>query len=313
MQRLLAAAALLVFIIGVPLYVATTATETFFAWTITTPLSAAFLGASYWAAGVLEWLASRQTRWCNSRIAVPAVLLFTVLTLAVTLIHLDRFHLNAGAPITLAMTWAWLIVYAVVPALMALILVRQSGRPGEDPPRTAPVSRGVRWMLLAQGTILGAIGLALLLAPSTIAPLWPWSLMPLCARAIGAWLVSLGVAAAHAAWENDYQRISPAAVSYLVLVALQLVALARFPEDFAWGSRAGMLYLAFLAWMLGLGVLLNLGRGAARHMKVSAARAAITSLLSGASRARSRRSPMSSPMSNASPSGGQPSTLRWRS
>jgi hypothetical protein len=168
-------------------------------------------------------------------------------------------------------------------------------------------------MLLAQGTILGAIGLALLLAPSTIAPLWPWSLMPLCARAIGAWLVSLGVAAAHAAWENDYQRISPAAVSYLVLVALQLVALARFPEDFAWGSRAGMLYLAFLAWMLGLGVLLNLGRGAARHMKVSAARAAITSLLSGASRARSRRSPMSSPMSNASPSGGQPSTLRWRS
>jgi hypothetical protein len=32
-----------------------------------------------------------------------------------------------------------------------------------------------------------------------------------------------------------------------------------------------MLYLAFLAWMLGLGVLLNLGHGAARHMKASAA------------------------------------------
>ena len=44
MQRLLAAAALLVFIIGIPLYVATTATETFFAWTITTPLSAALPG-----------------------------------------------------------------------------------------------------------------------------------------------------------------------------------------------------------------------------------------------------------------------------
>src|SRR5262250_2886371 len=125
MRRLLAAAALLVFIIGIPLCVATTATETFFAWTIATPLSAAFLGASYWAAGVLEWLASRQTRWCNSRIAVPAVLLFTVLTLVVTLIHLDRFHLNAGAPITLAVTWAWLTVYAVVPVIMALILVLQ--------------------------------------------------------------------------------------------------------------------------------------------------------------------------------------------
>lgn len=271
MQRLLAAAALLVFIIGVPLYVATTATETFFAWTVTTPLTAAFLGASYWAAGVLEWLASRQTRWCNSRIAVPAVLLFTVLTLLVTLIHVDRFHLNAGAPITLAVTWAWLVVYAAVPVIMALVLVLQRRRPGEDPPRTAPLPRAVQWMLLAQGTILGAAGSALLLAPGFIAPLWPWRLMPLCAHAIGAWLVCFGVTAAHAAWENDYQRIRPAAVSYVVLVALQIVALARFPGDFAWGSRAGMLYLAFLAWMLGLGVLLNLGHGAARHMKASAA------------------------------------------
>jgi len=202
---------------------------------------------------------------------VPAVLLFTVLTLVVTVIHLDRFHLNARTPITLAVTWAWLIVYTAVPVIMALSVVLQRRRRGEDPPRTAPVSRGVQWMLLAQGTILGAVGLALLLAPSTIAPLWPWSLMPLCARAIGAWLVSLGVAAAHAAWENDYQRIRPAAVSYLVLVALQLVALARFPGDFAWGSRAGMLYLAFLAWMLVVGVLLNLGHGAARQMKASAA------------------------------------------
>jgi hypothetical protein len=271
MQRLLAAAALLVLIIGVPLCVATTATETFFAWTIATPLSAAFLGSSYWAAGVLEWLASRQTRWCNSRIAVPAVLLFTVLTLVVTLIHLDRFHFNAEAPITRVTTWAWLIIYVVVPVIMTLILVLQRRRPGDDPPRTAPLSRGVQWMLLAHGTILGAVGLALLLATSTIAPLWPWSLTPLCAHAIGAWLVSLGVAATHAAWENDYRRIRPAAVSYLVLVALQLVALARFPGDFAWGSRAGMLYLAFLAWMLGLGVLLNFGHGAARDMKPSAA------------------------------------------
>jgi hypothetical protein len=271
MQRLLAAAAILVFIIGVPLYVATTATETFFAWTVTTPLSAAFLGASYWAAGVLELLASRQTRWCNSRIAVPAVLLFTVLTLVVTLVHLDAFHLNAVAPVTLAITWAWLIVYAVFPVAMALSLVLHRRRPAEDPPRTEPVSRSVQWMLLAQGTILGAVGLALLLAPRTIAPFWPWTLMPLCARAIGAWLVSLGVAAVHGAWENDYQRIRPAAVSYLVLVALQLVALARFPGEFAWGSPAGILYLAFLAWMLGLSALLNLGHGTARYMRASPA------------------------------------------
>ena len=98
------------------------------------------------------------------------------------------------------------------------------------------------------------------------------SFLPLLhAPEIGNLPTVLGVAAMHAGWENDYQRIRPAAVSYLVLVVLQVVALARFPGDFAWGSRAGTLYLAFLAWMLGLGVLLNLGHGAARDMKASAA------------------------------------------
>lgn len=259
MQGLLLVAAVLVFVIGFPLFLASTATGTYFAWTIATPLTAAFLGASYWAAGLLEWLSSRQQWWCDARIAVPAVLLFTVLTLVVTLIHLDKFHFDADTPVTLLVTWAWLIVYAVVPVIMVTVLALQGRRRGEDRPRTAPLSKTLRLMLIAQAAILMAVGLALLVATSAAAPFWPWSLTPLTARAIGAWLLSIGVALAHAAWENDRLRIRPLAVSYLAFAGLQFVALGRFAGDFAWGATAATLYLAYLVWATIVGVALNSG------------------------------------------------------
>lgn len=260
MRRLLFVAAMLVFIMGIPLFIASTATDTFFAWTIATPLTAAFLGASYWAAGVLELMASRESAWSNARIAVPAVFIFTTLTFIITMMHIDRFHLAAESPITLTVTWAWIVVYAVVPVLMAIIMAAQARSGARDMPRTLPLSQATRLMLVAQGVILGVTGLALLLVPVTVSPLWPWGLTPLTGRAIGAWLFSVGFAVIHAAWENDHRRIRALAVSYLVLVILQCLALARFAGDFAWGTLSGVLYLAFLAWMVALGVVLNLTR-----------------------------------------------------
>lgn len=250
LRALFAVAATLVFGIGIPLTLWSTETERLFAWTIATPLTAAFLGASYWAAGVMEFLASRRRSWHEARIAVPAVFIFTVLTLIVTLVHLDRFHINATDATTLTVTWAWIVVYAVVPVLMSVALVLQiRQRAGEVPTRT-PLPAMVRQMIVAQGAILAALGIWLLLMPASASPYWPWSLTPLTARAIGAWLLSLGVVALHGAWENDHVRIYPATAGYFVLPILQFVALARFPGDFAWGTTAGTLYLAFLVWML---------------------------------------------------------------
>jgi hypothetical protein len=55
-------------------------TETYFAWTIHPPLTAAVLGAGYWASFVLELLSARERLWARTRVAVPAVLLFSTLT-----------------------------------------------------------------------------------------------------------------------------------------------------------------------------------------------------------------------------------------
>jgi hypothetical protein len=45
-------------------------------------------------------------------------------------------------------------------------------------------------------------------------------------------------------------RLVPASFSSVLLVVLQLIALARYPGRFEWSSAAGVIYLAFLVMML---------------------------------------------------------------
>lgn len=251
MSDLLVVAAILVFIIGIPLFLLSEQTQTYFAWTIASPLTAAFLGAAYWSSCLLEWLASREKRWSNARIAVPAVLLFTALTLVVTLLHLDRFHLYVEPFITRLVAWVWLVVYATVPVIMGILLVIQLRAPGQDI-ETGQAERLPQWargLLVVQSLIMMGLGIALLLVPETVAPFWPWSLTALTGRAIGAWLTALGVAALHMAWENDYRRSRAALFSYGILVVLQFVAIARYPNEVIGSGIRLWLYLLFLASM----------------------------------------------------------------
>jgi hypothetical protein len=248
---LLLAAAVLVLLAGIQLFVFTERTGTHFAWTITNPLAAAFLGAGYWASVAIEALAGRQAASANARIAVPAVLVFTVLTLVATLQHLDKLHLGGTfATGTQIVTWAWIAIYALVPLLMLTVLAIQARIPGADPQRSAALPGWVYGVLAVHAVVLLGLGVALFAAPAQTAPLWPWKLTPLLAQATGAWLTSLGVAAAHALLERDARRLRPAAVGYVLLAVLQSIALARYPHLFEWRSSSGVVYLIFLATML---------------------------------------------------------------
>jgi len=251
MRRLLFTASVLVLLAGIQLFVFTGRTEHFFAWTIANPLAAAFLGAAYWAAVPIEALAGRQAAWANARIAVPAVLVFTVLTLAVTLTHLGQLHLGARfAAGTQIVTLAWIAIYVLVPALMLILLAVQARTRGADPPRSAGLPAWLYVVLAVQAVVLLGLGTALFAVPGQAAPLWPWKLTPMMAQATGAWLISLGVAAGHALLERDARRLRPAAGGSILLAVLLAIALARYPHQFAWRSASGIACLIFLATML---------------------------------------------------------------
>src|SRR5882762_11416909 len=135
MRWLLYAASALVFLAGLQLTIFSEQTDTYFAWTIAPPLTAAFLGAAYWAAVPVEILAARQSAWAKARVAVPAIWLFTTLTLVVTLVHFDRFNFSRSVASAQGAAWFWLAIYASVPVAMLVVGWLQLRAPGGDPPR----------------------------------------------------------------------------------------------------------------------------------------------------------------------------------
>jgi hypothetical protein len=247
MRWLFGVAAALVFLAGVQLFVFPLRTERYFAWTIASPMTAVFLGASYWSAVGLELVAARSATWERARVAVPAVFVFTTLTLVVTLGHLETFHLDAGLGRgTRLVTWAWLAVYTIVPVLMAVAWVIQRGS-------STVVAAGsglpllVRFVLLALATVLLGLGVALLIAPQWADAAWPWALTPLTGRAVGAWLVGLGTAAAHAVLLDDRSSLRPLAVTGVAFGVLQTLALVRHGDELDWSGAPAALYVAVLA------------------------------------------------------------------
>src|SRR5437870_11169472 len=188
MRYLLYAASVLVFLAGFQLTVFTEQTATYFAWTILPPITAAFLGAAYWAAVPVEVLAAREATWAKARIAVPAIWLFTTLTLVVTLLHFDRFHFSSPIPSAQVAAWFWLAIYAGVPVAMLIIWMLQLRAPEGDPPRGAPAPMWMRIAVLGQGAGMLAVGVGLFLAPDVVKPMSPWFLTPLTARSNAPWL-----------------------------------------------------------------------------------------------------------------------------
>ena len=259
---MLVVASLLVFLAGAPLLLVADRTGKYFAWTISPQITAAFLGASYWSSGIFEFLASRERIWGRARLAVPAVLVFTILTLIVTLVHINRFHFDfpftdADArttdPLTLFGTWMWLAIYAGVPLAMGIILIRQARMPGDDPPVVAPLGWWVRAIIIAQASLLIVVGTALLLVPTAVAPLWPWKLTALTARAVGAWLIGLSLTGVQALYENDRTRLGPAGVVAFTWAVAQLAVVALFAGSIDWTRPTGGLYVAFVVSVVAIG------------------------------------------------------------
>ena len=225
--------------VSLSLLVLTEQTDRFFAWTVSPPLTAAFLGAGYAASCVFQFLAARQRLWIRARIAPLGALIFTSLTLLATLIHLDRFHLDSPIGVF------WVAIYAVAPPVLLVLLIRQWRMPGADAVRTQPLVTWLRLLLGMQALILVPLGAALFIAPLSTAQLWPWTLTPLTARAIGAWLIAVGAGMAQAIWENDLDRVRIAFVSFAVYGALQLVAIARYPDTINWTTPQAWLFAGF--------------------------------------------------------------------
>ena len=245
----------MVLLAGVPLFIGSEQTDQYFAWTIRPPLTAAVLGALYWSAVPFVFLSAREREWANARLAVPGVLVFTTLGLLATVLHADRFHFTSPVFVARAVAWAWLAIYVLVPPITAILLVSQLRRARGDPARSRPLPRLFTYIVAAQGAVMLLAGATLFLAPEAAGARWPWDLTPLTSRAIGAWLVGLGVTAAQAAWEGDRARIRVGLVTYAVAGTLVFVALARYGDQMRAPSIGAFAFVLFVASVLAVSLI----------------------------------------------------------
>ena len=248
LRRFYYLAIVLVTSVGVFTFVLSTETQRLFAWTIEPPLTAAFLGANYFAAFFLALLAARERTWAYAAIAYAVSVVFTTATLAATLLHLDRFNFeNVNG-------WLWTIVYVTVPPYLVLVGLRQLRVRGGDPPRTAPIPRWLIALVSAQAVIALAVGVLLFLAPSTADELWPWPLTPLTARTVAAWALALAAGLGFTAWQRDWARVRIATPTYVAIPVLQLAALLRFSDTVSGSDPQLWAYVAYLGGVLVLGL-----------------------------------------------------------
>lgn len=255
LQWLLLVSGILVLLAGIQLFVFTERTDEYFAWTVLPPVSAAFLGAGYFAAMAMEWVAVRERTWVSARLVAVTILVFASLTMVATLAHLDRFHFDGPSAGTVAVTWTWMLIYGAVPPLMAVCLLAQRRMTADDPPRRARLPAWFKAVFGFHALVMLMLGAPMFVVPvATGEAVWPWELTPLTGRAVAAWLLGMGFAGMLALWEDDWARLRPVAVSFLLLVILQLVALLRYADALGWGRLRSWLYLLYLADMLVLGV-----------------------------------------------------------
>ncbi len=184
---------------------------------------------------------------------MPPAIAVTILTLAATLIHIDRFHLTLAPAQTVFLTYAWIAVLAIeVPALLILYFV-QLHAGGVDPPRNESLPGLFKLLLGLQSAIALAAGAALFISPDPIIPMWGWELTPLSARALGAWLIPLGILGIQAIWENDWERVQASMIGVFIGALFQIVLFAVFYDMPLLESSAAMEWMGFWLFVSILG------------------------------------------------------------
>ncbi len=249
---------------GLVLFLFPEKTDTLFAWTIARGDTAAFLGACFLGISLLSFLCYGITEWRGVRFCFLGTLAFVTAMTVATLLHLDQFHFGSDEPIALVTAFGWTIVYLAAPVAGWLLLSRQLREPGSDHRPATPIVPGLRYLYLAQGGLLVAVGVVLFVSPGSADSVWPWPLTPLTARAVGSFLIGFGIMLVGVGREDATEILEPPGAACWWTALLSGMAATRFQGTVDVGSIRGLLWCLVVVSLLLGGVA---GELAARRLR----------------------------------------------
>jgi hypothetical protein len=208
-------------------------------------MSAVWVGAAYtFGAGAISAMLLRG-RWTEAIVPVISTWPFSVVMLAATIIHNDRFLEGT------ANYYIWLAIYIYLPFALPVMFILNRR---EDPGVTSAdilLPAGLRVVLPVVGAFSALYGLLLIFENKAVLDAWPWQLTPLMAKVIGGWLLFISTGILWTAVEARY-----AAYRYYFPVAafwftLLLAASIANREDFNDGLSQPLYFAALTTAIVG--------------------------------------------------------------
>jgi hypothetical protein len=225
---------------GVILFVFPHHTEDLWAWPINPPLTAMAVGGGYLAGSVFFARAAWHRRWHMMAHGFPAATVLTVLLLAATLLHWDRFtHGHVSF-------WAWLAVYLVTPLLLPTVWYLNRRHDPGAVVSDGLVPRSIGMLVGALGATQLVIAVAFFVHPPLAERLWPWTLSPLTARTISAFLAFIAVLLLTLSFERRWSALRLLVDSAALGLALVAVGVLRSYDDLTGGPAANATFLVIL-------------------------------------------------------------------
>ena len=231
----------------VALYFFPSRTKDYFAWEIHPDMTPMIMGAGYIAGAYFFARVVMEKQFHRIHVGFLPVTSFTIFMAVASFSNLDRFITEHAA------FWIWMGLYVTTPILVPLAwLVNRRTDPRTPEPGESRLGAGGRGALLGAGAAQTAVALSLLISPSTMIDIWPWTLTPLTAQTLGGWFALPGITAIMMGLDGRPSAIHITLQSQLIGLALILLAAVR-----DWGSFDTSNELSYV-FVVGLGGLLAL-------------------------------------------------------
>jgi hypothetical protein len=243
-----AAVALLAGWVGFPAYLAPSKVTKVLPFEVP-PLHSRFIGAVYLSGFALMVSALLARRWSSIRWIPLMTAIWTGGLLVITLLHHDDFDFAK------TQTQVWFGAYVAYPLIGIWIMLEHRGDPIADERGPVPAA-WARRCLTAQGVVLCAAGLALLLAPGTMADGWPWPVTSLLAQIYSAPLLSYGVGSLLFARVRRWPEMQVGVAGIGLFALGALIASVVHRELFATDDPAAWAWFGALAAMTAVAALL---------------------------------------------------------